>query len=564
MLKKVKYQTDNSYTCNFVRPVKKIKLKYIGGLIFLALLVLIALLFYQAHQLYEKKAEELNKHIENVLSKVAIRHEKASDIKRYTSYLGKDFSGQYKKALKQEFQNLLSVKESVSIKDTFIEEDGHRIKYLHITGYSYDSITHVKAKHSVLARDISEVSSFLKSGINKGITRSDSTGLAFKLDKRVVQSLFKKSKYINELMVSIFRNVNLKTPSERINLSFLDSIMSHTFKDEGINTKFTYAIEDEKGQIIHFPSYTDRYNLEINKKDAKQVQLFPGDIFDEKLTLLVSFPEKQAFLFQEIWLTLIISVLLIVLVITTFVIMFVAIKRERRLAIIKNDFISNMTHEFKTPISTISLACEALVDSDVNKTDFSTIAPFIKMIDDENKRLGGLVEQILKSASVHRNKMKLKKENLDLNELVTSQVSKAKMRISKGKITLNQAIGVMRYIGDSVHDNNLISNLLDNAIKYSKEEVDITVITEKLKNGDYRLTIQDKGIGIKNEHLPKIYDKLYRVPTGNVHNVKGYGLGLSYVKTLVESHGWTITTRSKYGVGTSFIVTIKKTKKDGE
>lgn len=544
--------------------MRKVKLRDITILIVAALLVLVTLQLYQAYQLYEKKSEELNKHISNVLSKMSIRHEKASDLKQYTSFLGKDFSGQYKQALKREFQNLLSVKESVSIKDTMIQENGERVKYLHITGYSYDSITHVKAKHSVLARDISEVSAFLRNGSHKGITRSDSNDLAFKLDKRVIQSLFKKSKYINELMVSIFQNVNQRTPAERVNLSLLDSIMAYTFKKEGIHTEFTYAIVDEEGKLVHFPDYTQRYNLNINQQTAKEVQLFPGDIFDESLTLLVDFPERQSFLFHEIGLTITVSILLLLLIIATFYIMFTAILRERRLAETKNDFISNMTHEFKTPISTISLACEALMDSDVNKSDLSGISPFIRMISDENQRLGGLVEQILKSASLEKEKLHLKKDTLDLNEIVSSVVAKSRIRIKNGNINLNQAVGILPYKGDPVHDNNLISNLIDNAIKYSKEIVDITVKTEKISNGDYRLTILDKGIGIKGEHLNKIFDKLYRVPTGNVHNVKGYGLGLNYVKAIIEAHGWDIQVRSKINIGTTFIVTIKKQTKNGK
>src|SRR5690554_7995938 len=169
--------------------------------------------------------------MDNVLSKVAIRHEKASDLERYTSFFGKDFSGQYKMALKQEFQNLVPVRESVSIKDTLIYEDGRDVKYLHITGDSYDSLTHVTAKHSVLARDISELSTYMKKGA-KTTNQQDSNDLAFQLDKRVINSLFKKSKYINEMMISAFRNSDQIKPTERINLAFLDSMISKTFRSE--------------------------------------------------------------------------------------------------------------------------------------------------------------------------------------------------------------------------------------------------------------------------------------------------------------------------------------------
>lgn len=527
-------------------------------LISTALLALVILQLYQAFQLYDKKSEELDTHMKNVLSKVVIRHEKASDLQRYTSFFGKDFSGQYKKALKQEFQNMLPVRESVGIKDTLIYENGRDVKYLHITGESYDSVTHVKAKHSVLARDISELSSFMKQGTSEEKEEKDADDLAFELDKRVINSLFKKSKYVNEMMVSAFRHVNQTMPSERVNLAFLDSMISKTFEVENLETSYNYAIYDEDESVVEFPTYTDRYNLTIDTSKTKKVRLFPGNLFDEELMLHVYFPKKNTVLFNEMWLTLLVSILLVVLVVLSFYVMFKTILNQRRLAEVKNDFISNMTHEFKTPISTISLACEALSDSDMNKNDMSSVSPFIKMISEENKRLGGLVEQILKTAVLDKGDVKMKKDDLELNEIVSKVVSKSKIRVKNGQIRLEQAPGLMPFIGDAVHTNNLVSNLVDNAIKYSKEEIDILVKTEKLSDEKYRLTVQDKGIGIKGEHLDKIFDKLYRVPTGNVHNVKGYGLGLNYVKAIADVQGWNISVKSKYGEGSSFVLVINK------
>ncbi|RYM35568.1 HAMP domain-containing histidine kinase [Brumimicrobium glaciale] len=542
--------------------MRKIQLKHIVILISTALIALVILQLYQAFQLYEKKSEELNNHIENVMSKVVIRHEKASDLERYTSFFGKDFSGEYKQALKQEFQNLVPVRESVSIKDTLIYENGRDVKYLQITGDSYDSLTHVSAKHSVLARDISELSSFVKEEAKSENSQQSSNELAFQLDKRVVNSLFKKSKYINELMISAFRNNNEFSPSERVNLAFLDSMISKTFEVEGLETVFNYAITDQEDVIVEFPSYTDRYNLNIDTTRSKEVRLFPGNLFDEDLTLHILFPATNSVLFQEMWLTLLVSILLVLLVVTSFIVMFKTIVNQKRLAEVKNDFISNMTHEFKTPISTISLACEALSDSDMTKNDLSSVTPFIKMIDEENKRLGGLVEQILKTAVLDRGEIKMKRDNLELNEIVSRVVAKSKIRIPKGGIRLEQAPGLMPFIGDEVHSNNLVSNLIDNAIKYSKQEVDIFVKTEKLANDQYRLTVQDSGIGIKGEHLDKIFDKLYRVPTGNVHNVKGYGLGLNYVKAIVDVEGWKISVKSKFGEGSTFVLIINKSKEN--
>lgn len=538
--------------------MKRVRLKYIIILISTATLVLVSLLLYQAFQLYEKRSEELTDHIDNVLSKVAIRHEKVTDLLRYTSLFGEDFSGQYKKALKQEFQNLVPVKETVSIKDTMIFEGGRKVKYLYVTGESYDSLTHVTAKHSVLARDISEITSYIQEGKRKeDLSVDESDDLAFQLDKRVVTSLFKKSKYINELMVSAFRSTNLMTPDQRVNLAFLDSIIAITFDAENLDTEYNYSITDERNEFVSFLSYTDKYNSSMDLNKAISVKLFPGNIFDEELYLNVLFPQKGSMLLQEIGLAIVVSILLIVLVIVSFYIMFITILDQRRLAAIKRDFINNMTHEFRTPISTISLACEAAMDKDMNKNDLQSVMPFIKMINEENKRLSGLVEQILKSTILDRGEIKMKREQLELNDIVAKTVDKSNFRVNNGKIHLEQAVGTMPFEGDLIHTTNIISNLIDNAIKYSKDTIDITVKTERIPNGDYKLTVEDKGIGIKNEHLDKIFDKLYRVPTGNVHNVKGYGLGLNYVKAIVDKQGWEIKVKSKFGEGSIFTIIIK-------
>ncbi len=541
--------------------MRRIRIKNIAFLTSAALLVLVSLQLYHAVQLYEQKSEEFSTSIDNILSKVAIRHEKASDLQRYSSFFSNDFSGQYKKALKQEFQNLVPVRESVSITDTIIYEQGERRKYLYITGESYDSLTDVKAKHSVLARDISELGNLMRSG-KRNVNNSDSTDLAYQLDKRVITTLFKKSKYINELMVNAFRTSGFLEPSQRVNIAFLDSVISKTFEYENLNTTYNYAISNAKGEIVKFPSYTERYNLAIDQEKAKKVRLFPGNIFDEALTLNVSFPKKNSVLFNEMWLTLTVSILLIALVVISFYVMFKTIIGQRRLAEVKNDFISNMTHEFKTPISTISLACEAMNDTDMTNEDTKAVSPYVKMIQEENSRLGILVEQILKSAVLDKGELKLKKEQLELNEIVSKAVQKSKIRIpeDKGGIELEQATGMLYFTGDPVHASNLISNLIDNAIKYSKEQVDITVITRKMDSGDYQVEVTDKGIGIKNEHIDKIFDKLYRVPTGNIHNVKGFGLGLSYVKAIADMENWKINVKSKFGEGSTFTLTIKNQK----
>jgi two-component system, OmpR family, phosphate regulon sensor histidine kinase PhoR len=218
-----------------------------------------------------------------------------------------------------------------------------------------------------------------------------------------------------------------------------------------------------------------------------------------------------------------------------------------------------MTHEFKTPISTISLACEAMNDPVMAGERNDQTAPFVKMIDDENKRLGVLVEAILQSAVIDRGELKLKKEDFSLNEVVKTVAKSASFRIAgkDGDLRLNLPKEDIHVSGDRMHVTNMVTNLVDNAIKYSKDEIAIYIELQDQQD-KIVLSISDKGIGIKKEYITKIFEKLYRIPMGNIHNVKGFGLGLSYVKAIIDLQGWNLQVKSQFGVGSEFKVIITK------
>ena len=536
--------------------MKKIKLPHIVVLISCALLILVGLQLKNAFELFDQTNDKFEANIENVLSKIAIRHEKAADFRRYTAMFKGDISGQYKNALKQEFQNLVPVEESVSIRDTFVFQEGKRMKYLSITGTSYDSLADVRTTHSVMTRDITELSQLVK--LRTDDDEKDTSDLGFKLDKRAMNNLFRKSQYINEFMVNAFRNVGDLTASQRIDLAFLDSIISNTLKAEKLQTTFNYVITDEKHEIVEFPVNTNDYKIALDTTKTFKVRLFPGNIFDEELMLHISFPKFNTLLFGEMWFTLLVSLLLVILVIFSFGIMYKTILNQRKLAETKNDFISNMTHEFKTPISTISLACEALSDESMTNTPEGT-APFVSMIHQENTRLSGLVEQILQSALLDKGELKLRSEKIDLNKMIRTIANQFRLKLKEesGNLELNLSDQEIIFLGDPVHTANIITNLIDNAIKYSPKKPIVSIHT-KIKGELIELQVADKGIGIKNEYLDKIFDKLYRIPTGDVHDVKGFGLGLSYVKSVADRQGWKINVKSKLGEGSTFTLIINK------
>jgi len=539
--------------------VKKIRVNLIVVLVVIALLALLFIQAFQTIQLYDRKSSQLEMNLTTSLERIAIRHEKAEDIRRYMQIVNRDFSGQYKDILKEEFKQLLSSQESISIQDTTVFENGEMKNFLIIKGKSYDSLTGLSTEQRVLARDVRQLRDLFDKQ-KKKIPHNDSIKLAIQLDQRVLQQIFKKAKFINDMMVEAFRNNVYEDPSKRIDVVFLDSVIRTELANDDLPKTYQFMVANEYGIPIHFVNAPPNYNEKLDTLLTGKMALFPSNILDEDIYLHVYFPEKGGYLLQEMWGSLSISLTLMILIVVALMIMFRTILTQKKLSEMKNDFISNMTHEFKTPISTISLACEAMSDQDMIKQGTSEIAPYVKMINEENKRLGLLVERILQSAVLDRGELKLREEKVNLNNLVKDIVQNAQFRIQNngGEIKLHLPQEELEITTDRMHLSNIITNLVDNAIKYSKNDPDIEISLKK-ENKRLLLSVRDHGIGIKKEHISKIFDKLYRVPTGNVHNVKGFGLGLSYVKAIADIYGWNVVVHSKYGEGTEFILVMKET-----
>jgi two-component system phosphate regulon sensor histidine kinase PhoR len=256
------------------------------------------------------------------------------------------------------------------------------------------------------------------------------------------------------------------------------------------------------------------------------------------------------------WLMLLFSALFILIIIGSFYYTINTILKQKKLSEIKNDFINNMTHELKTPISTISLACEMLSDKDISSTEGQR-SNYIGMIREENKRLGTLVESVLTNAVIERGELKLKPQPIYLNALIKDLLQSFELQVTRrsGSIQFYPDADSDSIEGDKVHITNVIFNLLDNANKYSPEIPELTISTFN-KDNNVCVKVTDKGIGISRENLRKIFDKLYRVPSGNLHDVKGFGLGLSYVKAIIEKHNGQIAVESQPGKGSSFTIIL--------
>lgn len=537
--------------------MKKIRVNLILISAVTALLSLLVMQGIDVMQLYDRKSTQLETNLTTSLERIAIRHEKAEDIRRYLHIVNRDFSGQYKDILKEEFKDLVSAKESISIKDTFVFQQGERQKYLIIKGSSFDSITGLSTEQKVLARDVRQLRDLFDKQ-NKQIPHNDSVRLSIQLDQRVMQQIFKKARFVNELMVETFRNNVYIEPEKRIDITFLDSVIRTELANDDLPKTYRFVVANDMGIPVQFAHAPKTYDTTIDTLLTGKTTLFPSNILDENFYLHIYFPKKGYFLLHEMWGSFVVSLTLIMLIVTALIFMFKTILAQEKISEIKNDFISNMTHEFKTPISTISLACEALVDQDMVRSENREISTYVKMIQEENKRLGTLVERILQSAVIDRGELNLQKENVLLNEVIHEIAQHARFRLQSidGQLKLDLPTELIEVRTDKLHVTNVISNLVDNAIKYS-DKSPIIEISLRRENKGVSICVKDHGIGIRKEHIEKIFDKLYRVPTGNLHNVKGFGLGLSYVKAIAEIEGWNIQVKSKPGEGSEFTLVIK-------
>jgi signal transduction histidine kinase len=277
----------------------------------------------------------------------------------------------------------------------------------------------------------------------------------------------------------------------------------------------------------------------------------------------VFFPTKQNYIFSEV--TFIIpSVIFSLMLLVTFIFTLYIVFRQKKLSEMKTDFINNMTHELKTPVSTISLAAQMLKDSDITKSP-DVFRHISGVINDETKRLGFLVEKVLQMSLFERQRATLKLREVDANDLIAGVANTFALKVGKyeGSIDIDLKAENSTIYVDEMHLTNVLFNLMDNAVKYRRQEVPLKLIARTWnENGKLLISVEDNGIGIKKEYLKKVFDRFFRVPTGNVHDVKGFGLGLAYVRKMLEDHNGSIRAENGAGnIGTKFIITLPLTKK---
>jgi two-component system phosphate regulon sensor histidine kinase PhoR len=369
-----------------------------------------------------------------------------------------------------------------------------------------------------------------------------------------LERFLKKSGLVSDIFKELFKINVQQNIEERVKPEIIDSLLKEKFHEVGIKTSFEFGIYDLINNKL-FIDHESKYANDLMKSQFR-VRLFPHDIFVHPDYLLVYFPSQSSYIFSNLIFIFIISSLFLLVVIFSFYYTINTILKQKKVSEIKNDFINNMTHELKTPISTISLACEAMGDPDINRAG-RIMDNYIKMIAEENKRLGLLVENVLQTAILDKGDFKLKTEQIDIRLVLEKVMKSLSMHLErkKGKLELQLNTERVMVEADPVHITNVMYNLIDNAIKYSKSEPHIIIAVSETEKG-LGIEVADNGIGISKDQQKRIFEKLYRVPTGNVHNVKGFGLGLSYVKAIVDKHFGQIRLESELGKGSRFLITI--------
>ncbi|MDP1622393.1 MAG: HAMP domain-containing sensor histidine kinase [Bacteroidales bacterium] len=348
-------------------------------------------------------------------------------------------------------------------------------------------------------------------------------------------------------------NFNRHLPYDSVlTIGELDSLIRLQLNIRGVGTRYEFCIYKPERQEF-LMERSPKFRKELIEKGNAFI-LFQADIYTSPEYLLIYFPREKQFLLTELWGMLLISIILIIVIVYSFTYTIATIFRQKRLSEMKSDFINNMTHEFRTPISTISLACEALSDKDLRGSG-EFLDSYLSMIQEENNRLAGLSEKILQTAVIDKGQLKMNKEIIDLHEIIIDVIKNLRIQveIKDGEIKRRLKATKPQIEGDRVHVTNLIYNLLDNANKYSPRRPLIRIITENITNGIV-VIIEDNGTGISKNEQKKIFDKLYRIPTGNIHEVRGFGLGLSYVKAIVEEHHGKISLESELNKGSRFRV----------
>lgn len=375
----------------------------------------------------------------------------------------------------------------------------------------------------------------------------------------VVKEYEKLGKSINayDIINQMTSNYWVVNINDVINQRSLEHFLKHELESVGLREAFEYGIYNCESRKMIYGSYIT-YNENEPKQtvEAKSEQLPVSAKYNNQNYFGIRFPDHNSQILSNMRLTIIFSGILLV-TIFFFLYAMAIILRQKRLSEMQKDFINNMTHEFKTPISTIRISTDVFLKSPEIIAN-PRLSQYANIIQEQNQRLNNQVEKVLQLAKIERGNFKLNLEEFNLHELVENVLNSIKVQVERqgGKVGCELLATMPIIKADKLHLTNILHNLVDNATKYSKGSPNIMLTTRTIDDDRIQLQIIDNGIGISKENLAKVFEKFYRVPTGNVHDVKGFGLGLFYTKNICDAHGWKISIESEHRKGTTVTIII--------
>jgi two-component system phosphate regulon sensor histidine kinase PhoR len=341
---------------------------------------------------------------------------------------------------------------------------------------------------------------------------------------------------------------------KRINPLWIDTLLRIELQNKGISLPFSYTVSTSDQDSLIFSKALDVAGEipQFDSLNTYQTTIFNKELISDPGKIKITFPEKNHLILARMTASMATSGGLIAILILCFSYTISSILKQKKISEMKNDFINNMTHEFKTPVSTIMIASEALKDAEI-VNDENRVTKLANIIYDENLRLGSHIERVLNIARIEREDFKLDISTIDVNELIVNVIDSIGLKLQKHNATVDFNLEAKNALiqADELHFSNVIYNLIDNAIKYSKDFPKIQITTTN-KNKQLLITVKDNGIGMTRDQQTRIFEQFYRIPTGNLHDVKGFGLGLSYVNTIVKRLDGSVSVRSEKDNGSEF------------
>ncbi|MDY6373710.1 MAG: HAMP domain-containing sensor histidine kinase [Bacteroidales bacterium] len=385
--------------------------------------------------------------------------------------------------------------------------------------------------------------------------------LSDKQQRAVKESIARRKVMFTELAMRWFNEAPRKSLRDRIDVAHVEELLKKELLNNAVETPFRIVFIDFEGDAFSSDSLFAMSDSLINTKGYYSQMLYTSDYNQRVNFMRVWFPEKRRYILQSIAPINLFSVVSILMLFSVLVSAIVLMVRQRRLSESKTDFMHNLTHELKTPISSISLASQMLSDDSVAKSD-KMRKHLTSVISDETKRLSFQVEKVLQISLLENESSIMNFKPVDINQMVASVVENFEIKVMESKGSIESMLEAERCVAevDELHFSNIVYNLLDNAVKYAKDNQPIRLKVRTWNKSERKntisLSIEDNGIGIPSDQLSKVFEKFHRVPTGNIHKVRGFGLGLAYVKKMVVRHKGYITVESTPSVGTKFEITI--------